>query len=93
MVLSTISSTLSEGLDPSELLYIRLGGGKVTGDRLPRLKGLVTGSTGTDNGLLSRVDEVAVELLSFACFLEKLHKIISVKKLLNQANCPQLLTG
>ena len=85
MVLSTISSTLSEGLDPSELLYIRLGGGKVTGDRLPRLKGLVTGSTGTDNGLLSRVDEIAVELLSFACFLEKLHKIISVKKLLNEA--------
>jgi len=35
----------------------------VTGDRLPRLKGLVTGSTGTDNGLLCRVDDVAVELL------------------------------
>ena len=80
IVLSTISSTLSDGLDPSELLYIRLGGGKVTGDRLPRFEGLVTGSTGTDSGLLSRVDEAAVELLLFVCFLGRLHEIISVKK-------------
>ena len=78
IVLSTISSTLSNGLDPSELLYI-LGRGKVTGDRLPRFEGLVIGSTGTDSGLLGRVDDVAVELLLFVCFLERLYQIITVK--------------
>lgn len=78
IVLSTISSTLSDGLDPSELLYI-LGRGKVTGDRLPRFEGLVIGSTGTDSGLLTRVDDIAVGLLLFVCFLERLHQTITVK--------------
>lgn len=73
-MLSTISSTLSDGLDPSELLYI-LGGGRVTGDRLPRFVGLVTGSTGKDSGLLSRVDEVAPEVFLFVCVLERLHPV------------------
>lgn len=69
IVLSTISSTLSDGLDPSELLYLRLGGGRVTGDRLPRFAGLVTGSAGTDSGLLSRVAEVATLVLLVVCVL------------------------
>lgn len=75
IVLSTISSTLSAGLDPSELLYLRLGGGRVTGDRLPGFAGLVTGSTGTDSGLLRRgVEEAALVLLLFSV-LERLGEI------------------
>ena len=52
----------------------------MTGDRLPIFEGLVMVSTaGTDSGLLSRVDDAAVELLLFVCFLERLHQIIKVK--------------
>lgn len=77
-----MSSTLSDGLDPSELLYLRLGGGKVTGDRLPGFKGLVTGSTGTDSGLLRRgAEEAALVLLLFSV-LERLGEINTEKNFL-----------
>ena len=77
IVVSTISSTLSDGLDPSELLYLR-GGGRATGERLIRLGALGTGPPGTDSGLLSRGEEVETLVLLFRCVLEA-DQIVSVK--------------
>ena len=76
MVVSAMSSTLSEGLDPSELLY-RRGGGRVTGDRLLRVEVLGTGPAGTDSGLLSRDEEEVTLVLLLICVLGKDHLKLS----------------
>lgn len=70
IALSTISSTLSDGLDPRELLS-RRGGGRVTADRLPsRVADPGIGYPGTDSGLLRGIAVLptAVSLL-FVCVL------------------------
>lgn len=77
IVVSTISSTLSDGLDPSELLCLR-GGGRVTGERLIRLGALGTGPPGTDSGLLTREDELGTLVLLFCCVLEA-DQVVSMK--------------
>ena len=68
-MVSTMSSTLSDGLDPRELFF--RGAGRVTAVRLPGSSvGLVTGVAGTDSGRFSRI-ELLVVLLLIACVLER----------------------
>ena len=77
-VVSKISSTLSDGLDPSELLCL-WGGGNVNADR--PASGMVVGllkkgTPGTDNGLLGGIElpVLLLLLLLLDCFLEKRNK-------------------
>lgn len=81
-VVSAISSTLSDGLDPRELLCLP-GGGSVTADWLPGiLVGLDTGTPGTDSGLLSWVGVFGTAVLLSVCVLERRGKVITLLRLL-----------